>query len=300
MGQEVHAMSAPQTAVAQLPPANSLVVRMAQRFGIDPSKMLSTLKATAFRQGPNDPEVSNEQMMALLVVAEQYGLNPWTRELYAFPDRKNGIVPVVGLDGWSRIINEHPQFDGMDFADGPACEGKHKGAPEWIECVMYRKDRSHPIRVRERLIECYRETGPWNSHPGRMLRTKAMIQCARVAFGFVGIADPDEAERIIDANAIQVPETAPAVAAINAAVTGKPAIEHQQTTTIPAVVGEGEKVAAAPTWQQIAEEIEAARTEDALTLAGDKIRSMPDGPEKVSAQALYDEKVAAFGEDIPQ
>jgi hypothetical protein len=32
-----------------------------------------------------------------------------------------------------------------------------------------------------------------------MLRHKALIQCARVAFGFAGIHDPDEAERIANA-----------------------------------------------------------------------------------------------------
>jgi hypothetical protein len=31
-----------------------------------------------------------------------------------------------------------------------------------------------------------------------MLRHKALIQCARVAFGFSGIYDPDEAERIVE------------------------------------------------------------------------------------------------------
>jgi hypothetical protein len=31
-----------------------------------------------------------------------------------------------------------------------------------------------------------------------MLRHKAMIQCARIAFGFGGIFDPDEAERIVE------------------------------------------------------------------------------------------------------
>ncbi|WP_032251724.1 recombinase RecT, partial [Escherichia coli] len=44
------------------------------------------------------------QFIALLIVANQYGLNPWTKEIYAFPDKQNGIVPVVGVDGWSRII----------------------------------------------------------------------------------------------------------------------------------------------------------------------------------------------------
>jgi phage recombination protein Bet len=149
--------------------------------------MLTTLKATAFKG-----EVSNEQMMALLIVADQYGLNPWTKEIYAFPD-KGGIVPVVGVDGWARIINSNPAFDGMEFIDSADVGG----LPEWIECVIYRKDRTHPVKVRERMKECKRGTQPWNSHPTRMLRHKAMIQCARLAFGFAGIYDEDEAQRII-------------------------------------------------------------------------------------------------------
>lgn len=171
--------------------STSVLVRMGEKFGVDPDKMMVTLKATAFRG-----EVSNEQMMALLVVADQYDLNPWTKEIFAFPDRNNGIVPVVGVDGWSRIINSNPQFDGMDFTEG---ELNSKKIPEWIECTIYRKDRQHPIKVKEYFDEVYRDiNGPWKSHPRRMLRHKAMIQCARLAFGFVGIFDQDEAERLID------------------------------------------------------------------------------------------------------
>lgn len=170
--------------------SNSVLVRMANRFGVDPEKMMHTLKETAFRGN-----VSTEQMMALAVVADQYGLNPWTKEIYAFPDRNNGIVPVVGVDGWSRIINSNPQFDGMDFIEG---ELNAKSIPSWIECRIHRKDRSHPICVKEYFDEVFRDVGPWKSHPRRMLRHKAMIQCARLAFGFVGVYDEDEAERIID------------------------------------------------------------------------------------------------------
>lgn len=150
----------------------------------DGEGLIETLKATAFKG-----QVSDAQMTALLVVANQYGLNPWTREVYAFPDKNNGIVPVVGVDGWSRIINSHAQFDGIDFEqDAESCT-----------CVIYRKDRKHPIKVTEWMSECKRGTGPWQSHPRRMLRHKAMIQCARLAFGYGGIYDQDEAERIVDA-----------------------------------------------------------------------------------------------------
>lgn len=163
----------------------TLTNKLAQRFdmGEGGKEVFDILKATAFK-GP----ASDAQITALLVVANQYGLNPWTKEIYAFPDKNNGIVPVVGVDGWSRIINEHPQFDGMDFEE----------TPDACTCVIYRKDRAHPIKVTEYKDECARNTGPWQSHPRRMLRHKALIQCARLAFGYVGIYDQDEAERIAE------------------------------------------------------------------------------------------------------
>lgn len=192
----------------------SLVRKMADRFGVDDDKLLATLKDTAFQQ-KEGVEITSSQMMALFVVADQYKLNPFTRELYAFPDKK-GIVPIVSVDGWSRIINEHPEFDGMTFNysenmvvdDSPEeKKPKHKPCPEWCEVVCYRKDRSHPIPVREYFDEVYRPpfkggnywvAGPWQTHTKRMLRHKALIQAARLAFGFAGIYDKDEAERIID------------------------------------------------------------------------------------------------------
>ena len=159
----------------------SLVAKIASKYEVDPDKMMATLKATAFKGN-----VSNEQMLALLVVADQHNLNPFTRELFAFPDKANGIVPVVSVDGWSRIINDHPQFDGVEF----------KQDDEQCTAIIYRKDRSHPTSITERMSECRRNTSTWTSHPWRMLRHKALIQCARLAFGFSGIYDPDEADRI--------------------------------------------------------------------------------------------------------
>ena len=198
-------------------PRTSLVEKFAGKYGLEPTKMMATLKQTAFKQkGRNAQEITNEQMAALVVVADQYNLNPWTKEIYAYPDQ-GGIVPVVGVDGWARIINEHPEFDGLEFqyadklVENPEC----KPAPEWIECVVHRKDRSQPITVREYFDECYRPPfkagmkGPWQTHTRRMMRHKVLIQAARIAFGFTGIHDQDEAERIIEAEYERVvPDTA--------------------------------------------------------------------------------------------
>src|SRR5580765_7172723 len=76
-------------------------------------------------------------------------------------------------------------------------------------CIIYRKDRSHPTRITEYLAECTRGTDPWKSHPRRMLRHKALIQCARLAFGFAGIYDHDEGERIIDVTPELLPKIDP-------------------------------------------------------------------------------------------
>lgn len=170
-----------------------VLARMAARYGVDGNKLLSTLQKTVFKGA------SPEQLVALCIVADQYKLNPILKEIYAFPDSKTGgIIPVVGVDGWSRIINDHPQFDGMEFEQDE----------EKCTCKMWRKDRSHAISATEYLSECVRNVAPWKSHPKRMLRHKAMIQAARLAFGF-SVKDPDEAERIIEAQIVDEADRTP-------------------------------------------------------------------------------------------
>lgn len=171
----------------------TLTKKFAERFdlGTNQNELIDTLKATAFKGG----NVTDAQMTALMLVAQQYNLNPWLKEIYAFPD-KGGIVPIVGVDGWARIMNDHEKFDGMEFEqDDASCT-----------CIIFRKDRSHPTKATEYMTECRRDNSqPWKSHPKRMLRHKAMIQCARLAFGFGGIYDQDEAERIVESplNAVE-------------------------------------------------------------------------------------------------
>ena len=191
----------------------SLLVKMSDVYNVEPAKLMSALKATAFRLADKrlangswaKQEVSDEQMIALLIVADQYGLNPFTKEIYAYPD-KGGIVPVVSVDGWLRIINTHPAMESISFAYSeemvqiPGAKRCH----EWVEVTIKRKDRPNAIPVREYLDEVYVEPrdpqkpGPWQTHTKRMLRHKALIQSARVVLSFAGIFDEDEAGRIVD------------------------------------------------------------------------------------------------------
>jgi phage recombination protein Bet len=198
-------MSATAIATTATTNKQSLVSKFAQRFGVDANKIMPILKATAFRQRKADTVITDEQMAALMIVADQYGLNPFTKEIYAYED-KGAIVPVVSVDGWIRIINDHPAMDGIEYrySDVMDTPAKGKKCPQWCEAVITRKDRSKPIVVREYLDEVYvnernNYSGPWQSHTKRMLRHKTTIQGGRVAFGFSGIYDEDEANRIIQA-----------------------------------------------------------------------------------------------------
>ncbi len=197
------------SAIAEFIPARQsvpLMQRFGDRYGVDPGKMMATLKATCF----ND---------------------------------KGGIVPVVSVDGWARIINEHPQMDGMDF------EGPDDGAS--LTCSIHRKDRTHPTKITEYMTEVRRDTQPWKSHPRRMLRHKTVIQCARLAFGFAGIYDEDEAERIVEASKNSPDqEAAEAAERLQQAVTAL----SGSIATIKAGIESGELDKAAEAWYELTDD----------------------------------------------
>lgn len=174
-------------AVAERKPASALN-SMASRLQITPANLMNTLKSTVFK-GAGDAEFA-----ALVVVCNEYGLNPLLKEIYAFPAKGGGIVPMVSIDGWIRIMNEHPQFDGIEFN----YHNDAKGGTVAIESIIQRKDRAHPIKIIEYMDECKGTSGPWVKSPRRMLRHRALIQGARVAFGFSGIVSEGDEPEFID------------------------------------------------------------------------------------------------------
>lgn len=166
----------------------SLIATMAAKFNMDPVEFAKTVRATVMPANH-----TNEQFAALMMVAKEYNLNPVVKEIYAFPAKGGGIVPIVSVDGWVNLVNSHPASDGMEFD----FDHDDKGVLVSCTCRMYRKDRGRPVTVTEYLSECIRNTEPWKMRH-RMLRHKAMIQAARYAYGFSGIYDEDEGAKIAE------------------------------------------------------------------------------------------------------
>lgn len=169
----------------------SVTAMLADKYNMDAAAFEVTVRETCSPKGKDQRALSKAEFGAFMVVANEYGLNPLTKEIYAFPAKGGGIVPVLSIDGWVSLVNSHGQCDGFEFE----MEHDEKGHLVSCTCKMYRKDRSKPVIVTEYLDECIRPTEPWKMKH-RMLRHKAMIQASRYAFGFSGIYDEDEGATI--------------------------------------------------------------------------------------------------------
>jgi hypothetical protein len=181
----VDSYAAAPAAPAEPEARRSLLATMGARYG---------LEARAFEATARDclgmKNASREQLAALLVLANRYGLDPVARQIFAVPS-KGGFSAVVSVDGWVQLVNSHPESNGFEFED--VREGGQLVA---IRCRMFRKDRAHPSEACEYLAECKGDSPAWSRWPARMLRHKSFVQAARYAFGFAGIVDPDEADRV--------------------------------------------------------------------------------------------------------
>lgn len=163
---------------------------MANSLGFPRNSLYNTLMNTVFKGA------SDNEFRALVHVAQKYELDPMLKQIYAFPQKGGGIVPVVSIDGWIAVVNNQKKLDGFDFSFEMIKNDKGETIPESCTCNIYIKDRSKPCSVTEYYEECWRNSDPWNNMPRRMLRHKAFMQCARLAFGIGGIYDEDEANDI--------------------------------------------------------------------------------------------------------
>lgn len=192
--------------------------RMAKQFGLTKTEFMEVVSKTLIpdrkikgRDGAKDTyaKASEAEVTGFLVVADQYGLNPFIKQIYAFPSDRGGIVPMVPIDGWVKLVNDQKRFAGVSFTDH--VEGDKKLYAITCKMEIWNDPRGvnqklgkRIVEVTEYLAECQRNTEPWQKWPYRMLRHKAYIQCARLAFGLSGIYDEDETERILNRDAIDV------------------------------------------------------------------------------------------------
>lgn len=169
-----------------------LLPRLAAAAGLEPAKFYAAVKATCGCEGATD-----ESFAVLLMVADRYQLNPMLKQLYLMKTQK-GVQAVIPVDGWVPLLVNHPDYLAHDVTlvwEGEPYKSKCIAAT----CRIWTKSRQAmgmgPFEHSEMMSECYRETGPWKSHPTRMLGHKSIIQAARWCFG-IYVMDAEEAAGI--------------------------------------------------------------------------------------------------------
>lgn len=155
--------------------------------------------------------VTIEDVFTFLIQCKNLGLNPLLKQIYGFMSRGK-LVNVVSIEGWNAIAQRSPVFDGFEFEFGPFSEREliykktgfvngHKSeanvtikrsVASWVKCIVFRKDRAHPIVITTFFDEAYTGSEPWATMPMHMLQNRAFVNAVRKAFNVSAYADDDK------------------------------------------------------------------------------------------------------------
>ena len=172
---------------------SAALAKLADITGASPAEIKDVIKGMILSaKNQHNVPVTDAEMAVVTGTCAKYGLNPLVKECAAFVSGGK-LNLIVMIDGYYNIVNRQPTFDGVEFDD----HLNDKGEIISITCRMFLSNRTRPVVVTEYLAECNDiKSSVWRKWPYRMLRHKAYIQAARMAFGLSEIIDNDEADRI--------------------------------------------------------------------------------------------------------
>lgn len=176
--------------------------------------------------------VTKEDIFTFLIQCKNLGLNPLLKQIYGFVSRGK-LAIVVSIEGWNAIANRSPQFDGCAFEFGPFTTRElsynkitynrgtktnnnvtvKRSVADWVKCIVYRKDRTHPIVITTFFDEAYTGSEPWATMPMTMLQNRAFVNSVRKAFNVSAYSEDDRfinfdtpAAEPLNANAVEITE----------------------------------------------------------------------------------------------
>lgn len=135
------------------------------------------------------------EMAQFVAIAMTFNLNPWKREVYPIAyGQGNGrkLSIIVGYEVYLRRAEEFPQYDGYET------KFNGTGADMSCTCIVYRKDRNHPIGATVFLREYTQNNQMWNNKPHVMLEKVAIATALRRAFPSVFNGMPYIADELPD------------------------------------------------------------------------------------------------------
>lgn len=171
-------------------------------------------------------DATNDELSMFLHLAKTYGLDPFAKEIWFI---KQGGQPLMmtSRDGYLKIANEHPDFEGLvsdvvyagdqfernDSGVKHVYGMKDRGAPVGAYALIYRKGRRFPVYVFAPYKDYAKGNNVWRTYPHAMILKVAEAMALKRAFSLSGLVtreeidDSDENER--PSNAPSKPANAP-------------------------------------------------------------------------------------------
>jgi hypothetical protein len=124
-----------------------------------------------------------------MALVARYGLDPFSREIYVTRGKK-GLMTILGIDGWIRILDRTDHYDGFDqilvMGDGDEILS--------VETIIYSKKRSHPARYKA-FASDYKKLGGFmlEKIPGHMLRIFSLKHAGRLFVPMGTVVTQEEA-----------------------------------------------------------------------------------------------------------
>ena len=160
---------------------------------------INTIKNTV-AVGANDSELK-----MFLNIAAKYELDPFLREIW-FANMGNRNTIMTGRDGYLKIANRDPNFDGMKsdvvhagdkfMKDGDdvkhAYNMQNRGPIVGAYAIVYRKDRKHPTYCFAPFNEYNKGVNVWRQYPSAMIVKVAETMALKRAFSISGLVTEEE------------------------------------------------------------------------------------------------------------
>lgn len=167
-----------------------LVEALANEVGMSRDRYWVTLQEMA-----GCPEASESEFFGLCMQAKKLGLDPLQRQLYLMKTKK-GVQVVVPIDGYITLMLRHPNYLHHESRE-MVVDNKVVAITAIIHTKSQHAAGLPPTEHTEYMAECEGNSGPWRSHPIRMLKHKAFSQAVRYCFG-VYVPDENEWARAAD------------------------------------------------------------------------------------------------------
>lgn len=151
---------------------------------------------------------TEDEFKMFIHIAETYYLDPLNKEIWFFRDEDNKPVIMTSRDGYLKIANRNPHYDGL-VSDVIKVNDKFIRKSEGIEHVyggvnrgniigayalVYRKDRKYPFYAFASFQEYNAATSIWNQYPSAMILKVAESMALKKAFSISGLVSYEELE----------------------------------------------------------------------------------------------------------